>query len=119
MPRRNPTVPILTLLNRRFPGLDDPVVLIKEGAVLIDGMPAASPRTRVRAGAAVRIRRPRVLRGTIKLTHALTGFGVDAAAARALEAHGWQVRAQQPSPILGAKGAVEVFLHASSTLCFS
>ena len=243
MPRRNPTVPLLILLNRRFPGLDDPAVLIKEGAVLIDGMPAASPRTRVRAGAAVRIRRPRVLRGTVKLAHALTAFGVDAAgavaldlgaaaggftqalldagatrvyavdagagqlrgwlradprvinlertnlaslgphlvaepaglltidlsylsvaeaigqvdrrlltpsaqlialvkptfelrapalanqphqvtgaveaAARALEAHGWQVRAQQPSPILGAKGAVEVFLHASSTLCFS
>ena len=34
------------------------------------------------------------------------------AAARALEAHGWQVRARQPSPILGAKGAVEVLLHA-------
>ena len=237
MPRRNPTVPILTLLNRRFPGLDDPVVLIKEGAVLIDGMPAASPRTRVRAGAAVRIRRPRVLRGTVKLAHALTAFGVDAAgavaldlgaaaggftqalldagatrvyavdagagqlrgwlradprvinlertnlarlgphliaepadlvtmdlsylsiaeaigqvdrrllapsaqlialvkptfelraatlasqprqvtaavgaAARALEAHGWRVRARRPSPILGAKGAVEVLLHAS------
>jgi len=243
MPRRNPTVPLLTLLNRRFPGLDDPVVLIKEGAVLIDGMPAASPRTRMRAGAAVRIRRPRLLRGTVKLAHALTAFGVDAAgavaldlgaaaggftqalldagaarvyaidagagqlrgwlradprvinlerinlaslgphlvaepaglltidlsylsvaeaigqvdrslltpsaqlvalvkptfelraptlanrpgqvtaaveaASRALEAHGWQVRAQQPSPILGAKGAVEVFLHASSTLYFS
>ena len=36
------------------------------------------------------------------------------AAARALEAHGWQIQAQQPSPILGAKGAVEVLLHASS-----
>jgi len=85
MPRRNPTVPLLTLLNRCFPGLDDPVVLIKEGAVLIDGMPAASPRTRVRAGAAVRIRRPRVLRGTVKLARALTAFGVDAAGAVALD----------------------------------
>jgi len=202
VPRRNPTVPLLTLLNRRFPGLADPVVLIKEGAVLVNGVPAASPRTRVRADAAVRIRHPRLLRGTVKLAHALTAFGVDAAgavaldlgaaaggftqalldagaarvyavdagagqlrgwlradplgqvdrrllapsaqlialvkptfelrapvlanqprqvtaaveaAARALEAHGWQVQAQQPSPILGAKGAVEVLLHASST----
>jgi len=243
VPRRHPTVPLITLLNRRFPDLDDPVVLIKAGMILVDGMPAASPRTRVRAGAAVRIRYPRLLRGTIKLSYALTAFGVDAAgtvaldlgaaaggftqalldagaarvyavdagvgqlrgwlradprvinlertnlarldphliaepadlvtmdlsylsiaeaigqvdrrlltpsaqlialvkptfelraptladqpgqvtaaveaASRALEAHGWQVRAQQPSPILGAKGAVEVFLHASSTLCFS
>src|ERR1700749_108905 len=85
MPGRNPTVPLLTLLNRRFPGLDDPVVLIKEGAVLIDGMPAASPRPRVRAGPAVRIRRPRLLRGTVKLAHALTAFGVDAAGAVALD----------------------------------
>jgi 23S rRNA (cytidine1920-2'-O)/16S rRNA (cytidine1409-2'-O)-methyltransferase len=238
VPRRNPTVPLLTLLNRRFPQLDDPIVLIKEGAVLVNGVPAASPRTRVRTDAAVWIRRPRLLRGTIKLSRALTAFGVDAAgavaldlgaaaggftqalldagaarvyavdvgagqlrgwlradprvinlertnlaslgphliaepaslltidlsylsvaeaigqvdrrlltpsaqlialvkptfelraptlashprqvtaaigaAARALEAHGWQVRAQLPSPILGAKGAIEVLLHASS-----
>ena len=85
MPRRNPTVPLLTLLNRRFPGLADPVVLIKEGAILVNGVPAASPRTRVRADAAVRIRHPRLLRGTIKLAHALTGFGVDAAGAVALD----------------------------------
>ena len=84
MPRRNPIVPLLTLLNRRFPGLDDPVVLIKEGAVLVDGVPAASPRTRVRADAAVRIRHPLLLRGTIKVAHALTAFGVDAARERSL-----------------------------------
>jgi 23S rRNA (cytidine1920-2'-O)/16S rRNA (cytidine1409-2'-O)-methyltransferase len=85
VPRRNPTVPLLTLLNRRFPGLDDPALLIKQGAVLVNGVPAASPRTRVRADAAVRIRHPRVLRGTIKLAHALTAFGVDAAGAVALD----------------------------------
>ena len=85
MPRRNPTVPLLILLNRRFPGLEDPAVLIKEGAVLVNGVPAASPRTRVRADAAIRIRRPRPLRGTVKLAHALTAFGVDAAGAVALD----------------------------------
>jgi len=236
--RRAPVVALLTLLERRFPGLDDPARLIKEGAVLVNGVPAASLRTRVRADAVIRIHHPRPLRGTIKLTHALTIFGINAdsavaldlgaavggftqalldagaarvyavdagagqlrgwlradprvvnlertnlarlgphliaepaglvtmdlsylsiaeaigqvdrrlltpsaqlialvkptfelraaalasqprqvsaavaAAARALEAHGWQVLAQLPSPILGARGAVEVLLHASS-----
>ena len=37
-------------------------------------------------------------------------------AARALEDHGWRVLGQQPSPILGAKGAVEMFIHAASGL---
>jgi hypothetical protein len=31
--RRAPLVALLTLLQRRFPGLDDPARLIKEGAV--------------------------------------------------------------------------------------
>ena len=34
------------------------------------------------------------------------------AAARTLGNHGWKVLGRQPSPILGAKGAVEIFLHA-------
>ena len=37
-------------------------------------------------------------------------------AARALGNRGWQVLGQQPSPILGAKGAVEILLHAASGL---
>ena len=83
--RRAPFVALLTLLQRRFPGLDDPAQLIKEGAVLVNGVPAANPRTRVRADAAIRIRHPRPLRGTIKLAHALTTFGVSAAGAVALD----------------------------------
>jgi predicted rRNA methylase YqxC with S4 and FtsJ domains len=35
------------------------------------------------------------------------------AAERALGDHGWRVLGRQPSPILGAKGAVEVLLHAT------
>jgi 23S rRNA (cytidine1920-2'-O)/16S rRNA (cytidine1409-2'-O)-methyltransferase len=35
------------------------------------------------------------------------------AAAGALERHGWHVRGQLPSPIRGAKGAVEVLVHAT------
>lgn len=38
------------------------------------------------------------------------------AAAYALGKHGWHVLGQQPSPILGAKGAVEILLHAASGL---
>ena len=79
-----PLVALLTLLQRRFPGLDDPARLIK-GAVLVNGVPAESSPTRVRADAAIRIRHPRLLRGTIKLAHALAAFGVDAAGAIALD----------------------------------
>ena len=53
--------------------------------VLVNGVPSANPRTRVRADAAIRIHRPRPLRGTIKLAHALTAFGVRAAGAVALD----------------------------------
>ncbi len=83
--RRAPLVALITLLQRRFPGLDDPARLIKEGTVLVNGVPAQSPRTRVRADAAIQIRRPRPLRGTIKLAHALAAFGIDAAGAIALD----------------------------------
>jgi len=83
--RHVPFVTLLTVLERRFPSLDDPARLIKEGAVLVNGLPAASPRTRVRADAAIRIRRPRLLRGTIKLAHALAAFRVDPAGAVAVD----------------------------------
>jgi 23S rRNA (cytidine1920-2'-O)/16S rRNA (cytidine1409-2'-O)-methyltransferase len=36
------------------------------------------------------------------------------AAALALAGHGWQVLGDEPSPIMGSRGAVEVFLHARS-----
>jgi 23S rRNA (cytidine1920-2'-O)/16S rRNA (cytidine1409-2'-O)-methyltransferase len=83
--KRAPIVALLTLLKRRFPDLDDPARLIKEGAVLVNGVPAASPQTRVRADASVQIHRPRRLRGTIKLAYALSIFGVDAPGAVALD----------------------------------
>lgn len=83
--RHAPFIALIILLQRRFPGLDDPARLIKEGAVLVNGVPAASPRTRVRADAAIRICRPRPLRGTIKLARALAAFGIDAAGAVALD----------------------------------
>ena len=45
--KRAPLVVLLTLLRRRFPDLDEPAQLISEGVVVVDGAPAASPRTRV------------------------------------------------------------------------
>ena len=83
--KRAPLVALLTVIQRRFPGLDDPARLIKDGTVLVNGLPAESPRTRVRADAAIAIRHPRLLRGTIKLAHALAVFGIDAAGAIALD----------------------------------
>jgi len=83
--RRAPFVALRTLLQRRFPGLDDPDWLIKAGGVLVNGLPADNPKTRVRADAAIQMRRPRILRGTIKLSHALTAFGVRAAGLVALD----------------------------------
>jgi 23S rRNA (cytidine1920-2'-O)/16S rRNA (cytidine1409-2'-O)-methyltransferase len=53
--------------------------------VLVDGVPAASIRTRVRADATVKIREHRPLRGTVKLAHALAGFDVDPAGVVALD----------------------------------
>jgi 23S rRNA (cytidine1920-2'-O)/16S rRNA (cytidine1409-2'-O)-methyltransferase len=83
--RRAPVVALITLLQRRFPGLGDPARLVTEGAVLVNGVPAASPRTRVRADAAIQMRQPRLLRGTAKLAHALAAFGIDVAGAVALD----------------------------------
>jgi FtsJ-like methyltransferase len=83
--RRAPFIALVTLIQRRFPALDDPARLINEGAILVNGLPAASPRTRVRADAAIRIRHPRLLRGTIKLAHALATFGIDVAGVVALD----------------------------------
>jgi len=83
--RPAPLVTLFTLLKRRFPDTDDPARLVKQGAVLVNGVPATSPRARVRADAAVRICHARPLRGTIKLAHGLAAFGVEAAGAVALD----------------------------------
>jgi predicted rRNA methylase YqxC with S4 and FtsJ domains len=41
------------------------------------------------------------------------------AAARGLEHHGWRVLNRQPSPVRGAKGAVEALVHAVWITCSS
>lgn len=85
MPRHAPYLTLLALLQRRFPDLDNPAQLIKQSVVLVDGMPATSTRTRVRADATIQVREPRPLRGEIKLAHALSGFDVDPRGAVALD----------------------------------
>jgi 23S rRNA (cytidine1920-2'-O)/16S rRNA (cytidine1409-2'-O)-methyltransferase len=45
--------------------------------VLVDGAPVSSPRAFVRADAAIKIVRPKALRGTVKLAHAIERFGLD------------------------------------------
>lgn len=60
--------------------------MIAGGAVHVDGLPATNPRSLVDAGASVRIVEERTLRGRVKLAAALSGFGVDATGAVALDA---------------------------------
>ena len=163
--RRAPFVALRTLLQRRFPGLDDPDWLIKAGGVLVNGLPADNPQTRVRADPRVinleqtNLARldPRLIREpadllTMDLSYLAVSDAIGQvdrrilapaaqlialvkptfelhsgqladqpaqvsaatmAATRALTGHGWRVLGQEPSPALGAKGAVEVFVHAA------
>lgn len=78
-------VALLTLVRRRFPDLDEPARLISEGVVVVNGARSTNPRTCVRADAAIALRHPRPLRGTIKLAHALQAFGVIPAGLVALD----------------------------------
>jgi 23S rRNA (cytidine1920-2'-O)/16S rRNA (cytidine1409-2'-O)-methyltransferase len=70
-------VALSALLRLRFPDVEEPGDLIARGHVLVDGAPASSPKAFVRADAAVKIVKPKPLRGTAKLAHAIERFGVD------------------------------------------
>ena len=73
---------------RRWPELaEDAEELIASGVVLVDGLRATNPRTLVAADASVRVASGEPgLRGRVKLSAALAGFGVDARDAVALDA---------------------------------
>jgi 23S rRNA (cytidine1920-2'-O)/16S rRNA (cytidine1409-2'-O)-methyltransferase len=58
-----------------FPG-QDAAAAIAAGEVLVDGLPVTNPRSRLRAGARVTMRRPTALRGSVKLRAALDAFDV-------------------------------------------
>jgi 23S rRNA (cytidine1920-2'-O)/16S rRNA (cytidine1409-2'-O)-methyltransferase len=66
---------LLDVVREAFPG-DDAAALIAAGAVLVDGVPVTSVRSRVRAGAHVSARPATVLRGAAKLRAALKAFDV-------------------------------------------
>ena len=86
MPRfqARPFVALLTLLQHASrPRRSRPAD--QAGRGLVNGVPAASTRTRVRADAAIPIQNRRCLRGTIKLARALTTSGIHAAGAVALD----------------------------------
>ncbi len=70
-------VALSALMRRRFPEVDEPEELISGGQVLVDGAPVSSPRASVRVDAAIKIVRPKPLRGTAKLAHAIERFGID------------------------------------------
>lgn len=66
-------------------GADEAADLIASGAVLVDGLPVRTPRSRLRPGAAVTLRPGRVLRGSAKLRAALQTFAVPVARRVALD----------------------------------
>jgi 23S rRNA (cytidine1920-2'-O)/16S rRNA (cytidine1409-2'-O)-methyltransferase len=63
----------------------DALTLILAGGVLVDGLPVTNPRARLRAGAAVGLRRATTLRGSAKLRAALAAFNVEVAGRVALD----------------------------------
>ena len=80
-------LPLAAEVARRWPELaDEAESLIAAGAVEVDGLPAANPRSLVDAGASVRIVAERQLRGRVKLAAALDGFGISARDAVCLDA---------------------------------
>jgi 23S rRNA (cytidine1920-2'-O)/16S rRNA (cytidine1409-2'-O)-methyltransferase len=60
----------------RYPRLDDADTHIAAGEVLVNGFPRANPASLVGAGDSVVLGRPRPLRGTAKLSHALRVFSL-------------------------------------------
>jgi len=68
--------PLLRLVERQFPDLDDPAAAIGDGHVLVDGFPVRKPGSLVRNDARVELRAEPRLRGEAKLEAALEQFDV-------------------------------------------
>src|SRR5947207_4580106 len=67
---------LATELAHRYPHLESRDALIAAGEVLVNGFPRTNPASLVGAGDSIRVRSPKPLRGTAKLTHALRVFDV-------------------------------------------
>jgi 23S rRNA (cytidine1920-2'-O)/16S rRNA (cytidine1409-2'-O)-methyltransferase len=72
-------VPLIDLLARRRPELDDPGQAIADLAVVVDGSIVSNPRALVSPGASISVRAAHQPRGTEKLGHALDRLGIDVA----------------------------------------
>lgn len=77
MGRPNPRLrPLATELGRRYPHLVNPGAVITAGEVLVNGFPRTNQASLVGAEDSITIRSSKLLRGTVKLAHALRVFGV-------------------------------------------
>jgi 23S rRNA (cytidine1920-2'-O)/16S rRNA (cytidine1409-2'-O)-methyltransferase len=70
-------VPLTSLVRRLFPELSDPDAAIRDGGVLVDGLPVTNPRSGIRRTSQVRLRESRPLRGHLKLDFAMDRFTLD------------------------------------------
>jgi 23S rRNA (cytidine1920-2'-O)/16S rRNA (cytidine1409-2'-O)-methyltransferase len=77
--RRVRFVALLEHLAARRLDLTDPASAIAAGWILVDGRTVTNPAARIPADASIRVRMPRPLRGSQKLTPALEAFGVPVA----------------------------------------
>ncbi len=78
-------VPLVDLLAKQRPDLDDPGGAITALSVQVDGTIIGNPRAMVRAGASITVKADQPPRGTGKLGHALDRFGVDVSGAVCLD----------------------------------
>ena len=73
-------------VERLRPDLDDVDAEIAAGHVLVRGVPATNPRTRVQVGTSVAVREPKTFRGRVKLGAALDAFDLPVEGRVALDA---------------------------------
>jgi 23S rRNA (cytidine1920-2'-O)/16S rRNA (cytidine1409-2'-O)-methyltransferase len=74
--RRGRLIPLVDLVARRRPDIDDPAAAIADLSVQVDGTIATNPRALVRADASLTVKADQAPRGREKLGHALDRLGV-------------------------------------------
>jgi 23S rRNA (cytidine1920-2'-O)/16S rRNA (cytidine1409-2'-O)-methyltransferase len=75
--KRRPRRLLISLVRKQFPQIDEPQELISGGQILVDGAPITNIKALVPADAAIKVLKPKPLRGTVKLAHAIATFGLD------------------------------------------
>jgi 23S rRNA (cytidine1920-2'-O)/16S rRNA (cytidine1409-2'-O)-methyltransferase len=74
--KRPPLVALVPLVRRLDPD-GNPEDLVARGYVRVDGAPIFNVNAFVRADAAIKVLRPKPLKGTLKLAHAIAAFGLE------------------------------------------